>query len=344
MLKTVTTLLLFFLISPCYSQTGGEQTFLILNTNTSAKQTALGGKALTILNNVNQPTHNPATINDSMDRKTAINYNSYISGISIGSVSYAHKFNNKTFHSSISYINYGEFIEADSFGNEIGTFNASDIVVSFGYANKTPNTNIHWGSNLKFIHSAIAGYSASGVAFDLGLIYYTDDKPYTITIVTRNIGTQLSTYNGTREPLSFEIAVGASYLLQNVPLKWHMTIDNLQKWNIAVANPSNSISDLEGNTTEENINFLDDLTRRFSFGVELFPERGFNLRMGYNSRRAAELKLQNLRTFSGLSFGFGIKIKKIKLNYAYSKYHLATNTSTFSLQIDLNKKTQRKTP
>jgi len=64
--------------------------------------------------------------------------------------------------------------------------------------------------------------------------------------------------------------------------------------------------------------------------------------MGYNFRRSAELQLQNIRTFGGLSFGFGLKMKKFKLNYAFSKYHLATNTNTFSLEIDLNRESKGK--
>lgn len=345
MLKTsIFFTLLFYGI--CYSQTGGEQTFLILNTNSSAKQTALGGKTLTSLNDVNQPLYNPAALNADLDRKVSINYNSHISDIAIGSASYAHKFDrsNKTFYGNISYINYGSFIEADTNGNEIGTFNASDIFIALGYADNIPNTNLHWGTNIKFIHSSIAAYTASGIAMDLGLIYYKHDKPYVATLVIRNFGTQLSTFTDTKEPLPFEIAIGASYLLENVPLKWYITMDNLQKWNIAVANPSNAITDLEGNRTEEKINFFDNLTKHFSLGAELFPKGGFNLRLGYNFRRASELKLQNVRSFSGLSFGFGLKIKKIKLNYAFSKYHLATSTSTFNLEIDLTKKAVYKKP
>ena len=74
----------------------------------------------------------------------------------------------------------------------------------------------------------------------------------------------------------------------------------------------------------------------FIIGAELFPKRIINLRLGYNFRRAAELKLQDVRTFGGFSFGFGIKMNKFKLNYAYSKYHSAANASTFSLLINLD--------
>ena len=85
-----------------------------------------------------------------------------------------------------------------------------------------------------------------------------------------------------------------------------------------------------------NIDFIGNAFRHLVVGAELFPEKAINLRLGYNFRRAAELKLQNVRTFSGFSFGFGLKMKKLKLNYAYSKFHSATNASTFSLLIDLD--------
>ena len=47
--------------------------------------------------------------------------------------------------------------------------------------------------------------------------------------------------------------------------------------------------------------------RHVIFGVELFPKRSFNLRLGYNFRRSQELKLLEQRTFSGISLGFGLK-------------------------------------
>ncbi len=340
--------LLFFFIfnSFCYAQTGGEETFLILNTSTSARQTALGGKVLTLTDNVNQPTWNPATINLDLDKRLSANYTSYIGGISMGSISYAHRFNRRsnTFHTNLKYINYGSFIEANETGEETGTFNASDMIISLGYAYQIPKTDFFIGANIKFIHSSIAGYTSSGIAADFGFLYYNRYKPYRIAIVARNLGTQITTYNGTQEKLPLEIAIGGSYQLENVPLRWYATIDNLQKWNIAVANPSNQTSDLEGNITSESISFFDNAFRHVSFGAELFPESAINLRLGYNFRRGRELQIQNVRSFGGLSFGFGLKMNNITLNYAYSKYHLASNTSTFSLEINLNRNARNKIP
>ncbi|MEN8827859.1 MAG: penicillin-binding protein, partial [Flavobacteriales bacterium] len=62
------------------------------------------------------------------------------------------------------------------------------------------------------------------------------------------------------------------------------------------------------------------------------------IRAGYNFKRARELALQNVRTFSGVSLGFGVKMNKFKFNYAYSKFHAAANASTFSLLINLDRR------
>ena len=69
-------------------------------------------------------------------------------------------------------------------------------------------------------------------------------------------------------------------------------------------------------------------------GVELFPKRAFNLRLGYNFRRAAELQIEEQRNFSGLSVGFGLKLNKLKFNYSYSRYTLAGNASLFGLIVN----------
>ncbi len=298
----------------------------------------MGGNVLNLIDDINQPTWNPAVISSSLDNQLALNYTDYLAGIALGSVSYAKLISRRfgTIHANIKYLNYGELIEADVNGNELGTFNANDFALSIGYSRNLPWTNVFFGTNLKFINSSIGNFSSSGIAFDFSLLYYTPYKPYSFTLVLRNLGLQLNSFDGLRENLPFRIAFGGSYQLEYVPLKIYGTIDNLQKWNLSVPNPSLEQLDLEGNITQQNINIFNNAIRHLSLGAELFPEGSFNIRLGYNFRRAAELQLQNIRTFAGLSFGFGLQMRKIKFNYAYASMHSAENTSTFSLLIDLN--------
>ncbi|WP_435264337.1 type IX secretion system protein PorQ [Tenacibaculum sp. nBUS_03] len=250
----------------------------------------------------------------------------------------------ETLHGNIKYINYGELIRADEEGNELGSFSANDFAISVGYAKNIPRSDFYYGANLKLIYSSIDSFSSSGIAVDFGITYYSANNPFIIALVARNIGTQITSFNGTREKLPFEIILGASYKLEKVPLRWYLTLENLQKCKVGVANPTNQTTDLEGNTTQENISFLDNAFRHVIVGAELFPDSAINIRLGYNFRRSKELQLQNVRSFGGLSFGFGLKMNKLKFNYAYSKFHSASNLSTFSLQIDLDKRLKGKNP
>ena len=336
--KTIITFFFIFSICSIKGQVGGEQIYQFLNLSSSARQVALGGEVLTLLDDVNQPIWNPSVINEDLDNKLSVNYTSYLAGINIGSLSYSKLITRRfgVIHGSIKYLDYGTLIGSDEQGNETGNFGASDIAVSIGYAFNIPKTNFFIGSNVRFINATISNFSSIGISTDIALLYNNPYKSFTITLVARNIGTQIQTFNGEKEQTPFKLALGGSYLLEHVPLKWYATIDNIQKWNISVANPSERTTDLEGNVSEANINFLKNTFRHFIIGAELFPKRKINLRLGYNFRRAAELKLQEVRTFGGFSFGFGIKMKKFKLNYAYSKYHSAANASTFSLLINLD--------
>ncbi len=320
------------------AQVGGEQVYQFLNLPTSARQIALGGEVLTLMNDVNQPIWNPATINPLLDKQLAVNYTSYLAGISIGSVSYAKVISRRfgTLHGNITYLDYGTLIGADENGIETGSFSANDLALSVGYAYTFPYSSISIGINTKLIQSTIQAFSSFAIAADVAILY---DSPYTalnISVVARNIGSQLQSFNGTQERLPFKVAIGADYQLTHVPLRWYFTVDNVQQWNLAVANPSNQSVDLSGNVTPENITFFTNLFRHFVVGAELFPDSIINLRAGYNFRRASELRLQNARSFSGISLGFGIKMNSFRFNYAFSKFHAATNASTFSLYIDLD--------
>jgi hypothetical protein len=335
--KTVT--LLYLLVSVVtMAQIGGESTYQFLNLVSSPRQAALGGKVLTNIDyDVTQALFNPATINVEMDNQLALNYSSYLGGISYGTASYAYTLDRRTqtLHAGITYINYGSFDGYDENGNSTGTFTGNEAALSVGYALQLGYSDFYFGTNLKFITSALEQYNSFGVAVDLGLVYINEDLDFHAALVVRNLGTQITTYAGLNESLPLEIDFGISQRLENVPIRWHLTIENLQQWPLAVSNPARVTTDLSGNQTEEKIGFLGKMIRRTIIGAELFPEGGFNIRLGYNFRRAEELRIVDQRNFSGLSAGFSIKMKKMRFSYTHAKYTSAANSNFFGLQIDL---------
>jgi hypothetical protein len=338
MKRKITTFLLVLSMLPLYAQLGGEATYQFLNLVSSPRQAALGGKVLTNIDyDVTQALYNPATINVEMDNQLAINYSSYLGGISYGTAAYAYTLDRRTqtFHVGMTYVNYGSFDGYDENGNATGSFTGNEAALSFGYARQIGYSDFYLGGNVKLITSKLEQYNSIGAAVDVGLIYIDEYLEFQAALVVRNLGTQITTYAGQNEPLPLEIDLGLSQTLEHVPLRWHITFENLQKWPIGVSNPARATTDLDGNQTQEKVGFFNKLMRHTILGAELFPDKGFNLRFGYNFRRAEELRILEQRNFSGLSFGIGIKLNKMRFSYTHARYSTASNTSFFGLQIDL---------
>ncbi len=320
------------------AQVGGEATYQFLNLVSSPRQAALGGKVLTNVDyDVAQGLYNPATINPQMDNQLALNYTSYLGGISYGTAAYAYTVDRRTqtFHAGITYINYGSFDGYDEIGNSTGTFTGNETALSLGYSSQIGYSDFYAGANVKLITSKLEQYNSIGTAVDVGLLYIDKELDFYAALVIRNFGTQITTYAGQHEPLPFEVDLGMSQRLEHVPIRWHVTLENLQEWPIAVSNPARVTTDLSGSQAPEKIGFLGKAIRHTILGAELFPEGGFNIRLGYNFRRAEELRIVDQRNFSGLSAGFSIKLNKMRFSYAHAKYTSAANSSFFGLQIDL---------
>ena len=331
----ISILILFWTVS--YSQIGGKSVYDFLNLVTSPRQAALGGKVITIYDeDVNQAHFNPATINQEMDNHLAINYGSYFGAVNYGTAAYAYTYDRhlQTFHAGVNYVDYGKFQGYDENGNQTNSFTGSEIALSFGYAYNVPFTNLYFGTNAKLIASTLESYTSYGAAADFGALFIDERNDVNWALVVRNVGTQITTYSGTQEKLPLEILAGVSQEVENVPLRWHLTLENLQQWNVAFSNPNRAVSNIDGTSTAEKVGFMNNALRHVVFGGELFPKRSFNLRFGYNFRRGEELRVVDQRNFSGISLGFGLKMGKVKFNYSYSRYTLAGNTSLFGLIIN----------
>ena len=338
----ITVLFLFSLflnINSSFAQIAGESTYQFLNIPSSPRQLALGGKNITTQDeDVTSGLFNPSSITQEMDNILSLNYFNYFSDISYGSLAYAYRLDNRgnTLHFGFSYINYGDFIGYDELGNYTSNFSGNESALSVGYATEFNNIPITFGANVKFITSTFEQYNSYGLALDLGLFYFDDLNNIKASLVLRNIGFQLKPYNEVNESLPFEINLGVSQKLENAPITWHLTLENLQKWPIGLSNPSRITTDLDGNISEEKISFFNEFLRHTIVGVEIFPDSIFNIQLGYSFRRSEELRILEQRNFSGISFGFGMKFNKLRFNYCHSKYSSASNVNFIGMQIDLN--------
>jgi hypothetical protein len=88
-------------------------------------------------------------------------------------------------------------------------------------------------------------------------------------LAIRNIGTQFSTYNGC-EKLPLEIIAGVSQELENVPIRWHLTLENLQQWNMHFQKIQLELLLHLMENQPKKVSFVNNALRHVIVGVELF--------------------------------------------------------------------------
>ena len=344
-LRQSTFILMFILFnfSLLSGQIGALGTFDFLNLSQSARTTGIGSYSIAVYDNdIAQGFANPALINDSMEHHLSINHNFHLADITHGFVSYAIHLDKPdlSLMGGITYVNYGSFIRSDVFGNQNGVFNASENAVTFGLA-KQIDQRLRAGINIKFANSNLDTYSSTALGIDFGFYYANDENANSWALVLKNIGWQLSQYNNLAESLPFDLQFGFSKRLKYLPFRFMITAHNLHKWNLLDINSDSSdpiIFGASNNSRSSLSKGVDNLFRHLAFGGEFYIGKNeiFNLRLGYNHLRNKDLSVSGFRSFSGFSFGLGIRIKKIKIDYGLGRYHLAGGMNHLSLSIDLN--------
>ena len=341
--------LLFLLISvtlswSCFAQLGGNHTFEFLNLTASARVAALGGNLITVRDDdAGLAYHNPAALNSEMHHQLAFSHAFHLAGINHGYASYAHHSTpwNMTFHGGIQYSSYGDFVERDVFGNDLGTFKAAEYALTLGAA-RTVYDRLALGANLKVISSQLAGYNSFGLSADLAAMYFDTAKQVTTTVVFKNIGAQLRTFRpDNQEPIPFEIQVGISKRLRYLPFRFSIIYHNMQRWNILYDDPNSEettlfFGDVQTERSDAAI-FADNLFRHFIFNGELLigARENFRLRFGYNHFMRKELSVDNFSSLAGFTYGFGLKINRFRVDFGHTTFHLAGGLNQFTISTNL---------
>lgn len=332
-------ILVCFFPAISYSQVGGDNIYEFLNLVSSAKIAALGGQNISITDNdVVFAVWNPALLKENMNNQLALNYVNYFAGINYGSASYMKRFEKiGNFSSSIKYVDYGSFIAADPSGTITGVFYASDYLLQLGWGMPI-DSNFSVGANFKNIYSVYESYSSFGVAFDIAALYYNKSKQISATLLVKNAGLQLKSYiKGNREPLPFEIQAGFTTKLGYAPLRWSITLEHLEKFDLTYESELNQqVDPLTGEELESSIGFGNKLMRHVIIGGEVLFSKNFNIQFGYNFRRRQELKLIDYEKTVGLSFGTTMKISKFDISYSRASFHAVGPSNYFSVVVNID--------
>lgn len=304
----------------------GNSVYNFLNTPVSARQAALGGNAISITDyDPAFVASNPSLMNKEMHNKLSLNVASYLADSKYGTISYVRDLEGgHLVNIHARYMDYGKMARTDESGFQMGEFSASDVAIGGGYAYQFED---QWtiGGNLNFITSKIDSYSSMAVTANAGITFHDDKLGESISLVARNFGYQFKPFNGVRETLPFAIDLGYTRRLQKFPLTFTVTAHDLQAFNIS--------SELDNNG--QPVGFFRKVLDHFSLGAELFPEKNFNLRLGYNIKRGNELAVMDQRSFSGISAGVGMKFGAFRFDYTHARYHNAANLNQIGVTYDL---------
>jgi len=275
-----------------------QNTFEFLRVDVSPRAAALGGSFTAGTDDANVIHYNPAALKQLAGSPFSANFVKHLLDINFFGVAYTKEFEGiGRFGAAFRYANYGTFTEADEFGNKTGTYGVNELAFTVGYANVLAE-NFYYGANLKLIHSSIASYSSSGIAFDLGLQYNIPSQLINIGFTMTNIGGQLSSYTGATEKLPFDISVGVTKKLEHLPVKLFLDFHRLNE------------------DTDEFIKRLE----YFSFGTEFYLSKSLTLRLGYDNKKRKDLKVGDFAGLAGFNAGLGVKIDKYTFDYAFSSY------------------------
>lgn len=313
----------------------GQAIYTFLELPVSSHMAALGGANVSLrTNDINYALSNPALLTAETNNQLALNFSNYIADVSVGSVAYGKNWSDNMFAVAMQYIDYGTFEGTTETNQSFGTFTAKDFALSLVYAKQLQK---YWqgGVNLKPIYSAYESYSSFGIGVDLGLSYAREENGLYLGIALQNIGTQLVSYNDELEHLPFNSMISFSKKFSHAPVRVTCTAHHLHIWNLNYVN-SIYTTTLTGEKVYETVNFVDMLFRHFIAGIDIMPSKNFYLTVGYNHRRAAELRLNGLKTIAGFSFGGGLKISKFSVGFSAAQYQKGIMTYQFSVSTNMN--------
>ncbi len=335
----------------------GSSVFNFLDLPVSSRVNALGGSNVSVRDgDVSMAMCNPSLLGERTDKVLQLNFSYYLPGTMFGSVLYGHNFKDiqslrtsadstrkpNYFAVGVHYLDYGHMPYADEQGNlSGGSFGAKDILIDAIYARQL-SEYFTIGVAIKPIYSIYESYHSFAIGADVGGHFQTGDSTFQMGLVLRNIGWQVKGFysdeDGTKhEILPLNLELGLNYRFKHAPIRLHMTLHNLQRWNLGYEWTSLDKSPTTGDILDHNVKWYDMLFRHTIFAIDIVPKsERFYITLSYNHRRRAELNLTDQKSLAGFGLGAGIRIKQARIGFAVSQLTRNNFSYQAGLSLDIN--------
>ncbi|HPE40369.1 MAG TPA: type IX secretion system protein PorQ [Bacteroidales bacterium] len=336
----------FFLVCSMvsgYAQLGKNSVYNLLNYSYSARNSGLGGGLISAYSD--DPTllfQNPSTISDRFHTSLGVNFVDYFSNVAYGSAFYSHTFKKwGSFAFEMRYVGFGTFTQTDESGNVIGSFTAGDYAGTIGWGRKLSD-KLSLGANLKLIYSGYETYTSFGLATDVAGTYYDPDKMFSMSVLFKNMGSQIVTYTpGKYEKLPFDIQFALSKRLEHVPVRLHLSLHSLYKWDMTYEGDDDPLLEMDAITGDYKYpssfsQQVNNFFRHFIFGIEILPSENFSLFASFNYNRNQEMYIPQNKSAAGFSYGFAFNIKTFRFSFARSHFAVGAAPITINLASNIN--------
>ena len=316
-MKKVIFCLFFMLISVLTWAQDSQTGYNFLRLPVSAHAAALGSDNISIIED--DPSlmfHNPALLSSVSDKSLNLNYMNYMEGANAASASFSKIVKEKaTIGVMAQFLDYGKMKEVDEHNVQTGEFSAKDIAIA-GALSYQLGTNIVGGITARLITSYIGDYNAFAMGVDLGVNYYDPEKEWSVSATVKNLGGELDAFEEEYNKLPLDLQIGASKRLIGSPLRLSATLVDM--------------------------NHLDKkFIHHLVAGADVILSPQIYVAIGYNFRRASEMKIvsndeeRGSSHGAGLSLGGGVQLDRFKLNVAYGKYHVSSHSLLVNVSYSL---------
>jgi hypothetical protein len=286
------------LVVPVLASGQKKGTYDFLRLEAGARIAALSGSSVALTDDPNVLFSNPGTLPTLSAPSASAGFLKHLLDVNSGTLVYGQSIGQYgTVAGGIVFVDYGSFDKTDESFNVLGSFGARDLALVGGWG-MALNENVSVGASLKFIYSSIAEYSSTGLGLDLGALYRLADKRISVGASILNLGTQLSTYAGTRENLPLDITIGGSIQPEHLPAVLSLAFHKL-------------------NETDDG---LFSRFSAFSLGAEFLLSQHIQLRAGYSNEKRKDLKLGTSSGLAGFAFGGGVRFSGYLVDYAFTSY------------------------
>ena len=326
-----------------YGQTGGGSVYNFLDFSYSSRLTALGNGLISVYDD--DPTFiitNPSYIGLRHSNSLALGFTNYLGRTNYASALYTYTFPKAgSFAAEVRYVGYGTFQGMDESGMETGQFSANDVALTLGWGRElSPNFTI--GANLKLIFCGYEMYNSFGLAVDVAGSYHNPDKRLSLTLLAKNIGSELKTFSpGNFERTPFDLQFALSQRLEHVPFRYHISLHHLYRWNMNYYGEDNPF--LETDAMNNGIiypskvsQFFDNFFRHINFGLEIEPAKFLSLHLAYNHNVHQEMKILARSSLAGFSYGFMLNIKGVRFGFARQHYAPGATPNCLNLALNFN--------